>query len=152
MKSIEANKLIDKMQRDLQKNGLNIEVLIEDLRNLRFFAVNDKEPAMAKLIRLTVEHLEEFEAFNIPLPSDENLEDENLEVIEENNDDISDEDADDISDEDSDEDADENTEAVKISGPESLDYLLSLILENHNKFNKDELIEYRDLLLEYEED
>jgi hypothetical protein len=124
MKSTEGNKLINQIKKTLHKSGIIKEELITDLQTLRTFAVEENEPALAKLIRLIYEHIDQYDTFLISIPEDEVL-DENGEVLEKDEDDF--------------------------DSVESLDYLLSLMLESENKFNREEMNEYRDLLKSYEE-
>jgi len=126
MKSKEANKLINRMQIKLQDNGIVLDSLIEDFTQLRVYAVEEKEPAMAKIIRLTMEHLTEYETFLIPMPGDEVV-DEEGEVI-------------------ADEGQDENAARV-----ESLDSMIAMMIENTNKFNNRDLREYISLLKSFDE-
>lgn len=126
MESIEGRKLINKIQKDLINSGLVVETAVEDLKNLRPFALEEKDPTLTKVIRLTYEHIEQFEGFNIPIPADELVDDEGNETGE-----VIVNDADSI---------------------ESLDYLLSIFADSQIAANRDELKEYRDALLSYAEE
>jgi hypothetical protein len=132
MESIEGNKLIVKLQLDLAKKGINKEALIKDLKELRPFALEEQDPTLTKVIRLTYEHIEDNGTFNIPIPADE-------EIVEEGK---------------------ENTEEIVAEAPvrtvetdeeriESLDYLFSLMLDRKNSSNREEMFEYRDALKAY---
>ena len=124
MENQKAQKLLNKIQRDLIRNGIIINTLVEDLKELRTFAVEEENPLLTKVIRLTYEHIEEYETFAIPIPEDEPLDD-----------------------------AEEETPIEGTATPqESLDYLLSLISESNNKLNILELREYRDNLIAYAEE
>jgi hypothetical protein len=120
MKSLEGKQLIAKIQKDLIDNGIQIDSLIEQLKELRKFSIADEDPTMTKVLRLTYEHLEDYETFHIPIPDDEY----EGEIVE----------------------APNATEAV-----ESLNYMLSLMADRTNKVNIQELKEYRDALLDYDE-
>lgn len=123
MKNTQAQKLLDKIQRDLMRNGIIINTLVEDLKSLRPFAVEEEDPLLAKVIRLTYEHLETYQTFDIPIPDDEPL-DENEEIPASND-----------------------------SRPEeSLDYLLSLMSDTSIKNNEMDLREYAQALQEYAEE
>ena len=76
MKHEKAPKLIDKIIAEADNNGIIVDNLIEDLMLLRTYAVEEKNPVVAKALRLVVEHLEDNEAFIIPIPMDEPLEGE----------------------------------------------------------------------------
>lgn len=124
MENPKAQKLLNKIQRDLMRNGIITNTLIDDLKELRPYAVEEKNPLLAKVIRLTYEHIEEYQTFDIPIPEDEPVDGFEDEAVEEN----------------------------ETDPQESLDYLLSLIAESRNKINVLELKEYRDKLLAYAEE
>lgn len=134
MKSKAALKLIKKMQEDLKK-GIVTDTLIADLKELRPYAIEEEDPSLTKVIRLTYEHLEGNGTFNIPIPED-GFEEEDLEEGMEVNS-TADEDRPDI---------EQDFEAKR----ESLGYLLS-IMENcdTNAGNREDLIAYRNALMEY---
>jgi len=123
LKNPKAQKLIDKIQRDLMRNGLVINTLVEDLKQLRPFAIEEENPLLAKVIRLAYEHLEATDSFEIPIPDDEPLE----------------------------ENEDQAT-AIESSPQESLDYLLSLMHDTSIKNNVMDLREYSSALTEFAED
>lgn len=76
MKHEKAPKLIDKIIAEADNNGIIVDNLIEDLMLLRTYAVEEKNPVVAKALRLAVEHLEDNEAFIIPMPMDEPIDGE----------------------------------------------------------------------------
>ena len=124
MENPKAHKLLNKIQRDLMRNGIITNTIVEDLKELRTFAVDEKEPLLAKVIRLTYEHISTYETFDIPIPEDEPVEGfENEEV-----------------------------ESSEVDPKESLDYLLSLMAESQNKINALELREYSENLIAYAEE
>jgi hypothetical protein len=127
MESIEGNKIIVKLQKDLIKNGLKVDALIKGLKELRSYALEEKDPTLTKVTRLTYEHLEENKTFNIPLPPEEAIGTEEGEEAEMIVNEI-------------------KTDEDRI---ESLDYLLSLMLDRANPANKQDMFEYRDALKEY---
>ena len=122
MKNPKAQKLIDKIQRDLLRNGLIVNTIVEDLKQLRPFAIEEENPLLAKVIRLTFEHIEENDSFEIPIPDDEPLDDEQEEI-----------------------------NGAESSPQESLDYLLSLMHDTTIKNNIIDLREYSRALTEYAE-
>lgn len=124
MKNIKAQQLLNKIQRDLMRNGIIINTLVDDLKTLREIIVEEGNPLLAKVTRLTYEHIEENQTFEIAIPQDEPLEDE---------------------------EAPEMEEKEEITGKESLDYLLSLMAEPENKLNELELREYVSALQAYAE-
>lgn len=125
MKSLDGRKLINKMQKALIKKGIESESLIKDLKKLRPYAIEEEDPTLTRVIRMTYEHLESNGTFDIPMLPEEDPENEGEFIAQE-----------------LEEGADENVE--------SLNYLLSIMLDRENKFNREELIAYRDLLKDYE--
>lgn len=125
--------MINKMQRDLLKNGIIKDTLIADLKELRPYAIQEEDPSLTKVIRLTYEHLEEHGTFNIPIPEEEEVvlegedgEEVKVELLTE-----------------------ERTEDDFEAKRESLDYLFSIMIDARNKSNRIELLEYRDALMAY---
>ena len=130
MESIEGNKIIVKLQKGLAKDGLKIDAIVEGLKALRPFALEEKDPTLTKVTRLAYEHMEENKTFNIPLPPEEAIQP----VLAE---------------------GEEETHEVEMilstiesddDRLESLDYLLSLMLDRENADNKQDLFAYRDAL------
>ena len=106
------------------RNGIIINTVVDDLKELRPYAVEENNPLLAKVIRLTYEHIETYKTFDIPVPEDEPLD----EMAEE-------------------------PEATEDSDPvASLDYLLSLMADPENKINELELREYSENLIAYAEE
>lgn len=123
MENIEGNKLIVKLQRDLAKSGIVKDNLVNGLKELRPLAMAENDPTLTKVIRLAYEHIEQTGTFSIPIPADEAIvEGEELESMDMDNFD---------------------------NKRESLDYLLSLMLDRKNTTNKLDLVEYRDMLKDF---
>ena len=78
MENIKAQKLLNKIQRDLMRNGIITNTIVEDLKSLRALVVEEGNPLLAKVIRLTFEHIETYEAFEVAIPQDEPLEGEEI--------------------------------------------------------------------------
>ncbi|WP_026916151.1 hypothetical protein [Christiangramia portivictoriae] len=126
MENIKAQKLLNKIQRDLMRNGIIINTIVEDLKELRKMVVEENIPLLAKVTRLTHEHISENQDFLIAIPDDIPVElDENGDPIEI----------------DSEESSGIET-SEEITGQESLEYMLSLMAEHSNKLNEEELREY----------
>lgn len=64
-------KLIDKILNDLDKTGINTDTLIDDIKQLRTYALEAQIPLVVKVLRLTYEHIEETGSFLIPMLDDE---------------------------------------------------------------------------------
>ncbi|MBI6117729.1 hypothetical protein [Salegentibacter maritimus] len=123
MNNIKAQKLLNKIQRDLMRNGIITNTLISDLKDLRPLVVEEGQPLLAKVIRLTFEHVEAYDSFNIAIPDDEAVEEGEEAPVQE-----------------------------ETTGQESLDYLLSLMADPSNRVNEIELREYVNAFNEYAEE
>ncbi len=119
MENKKAIKLIDKILEDLEKTGINSDTLIEDLKNLREYALEEQIPLAVKVLRFTYEHIEENDSFLIPIPDDEPV--------------------------DEDSELPENKDAKEPI--QSLKYMISLMKSLKNKMNISDLREYRDALM-----
>lgn len=121
MENKKANKLIDKILNDLDASGINDEVLIDDIKQLRVYALEEQIPLVVKVLRLTYEHIEQTSNFLIPILGDEPIDDSEF-----------------------------NEEVSGNDTPvESLKYVVALMKNLNNKMNISDLKEYRDLLLKY---
>jgi len=122
-----ANKLVDKILNDLDVSGINKEALIDDIKELRGYAAEEKVPLAVKVLRYTYEHIEANSTFLIPILDDEPIEEENEEgemvAV-----------------------AIENTLDTPV---ESLKYLIALTKNLKNKGNIEDLRAYKELLLKY---
>lgn len=106
MERKEAERLADKIATDYAKNGVS-EKLITDLKNLRNFFIEVKEPKVTRILRLVYELFEDEGEFDFQ------LEDFNEEE----------------------------------AGMSSFEYLMQLITAYDNKYNVEELEEYKQLLI-----
>lgn len=106
MERKEAERLADNIAQEYLKNGAS-EKVIEDLKVLRNYFIEIKDPTLTKIIRLTYEYLENNSEFDIQL-------------------------------EDFEEDADIN----------SFEYLMQLVAAYDNNYNREELNEYKEKLIE----
>lgn len=111
------------MQLDLFKNGFVAETLIDNLKKLREYSLEEQNPVLTKAIRLTYEHLEENGAFLIPIPDDEPIDDD-TEVI-------------------------TDSKPSNENNIESLEYLISLFTDLTNKNNILDLKEYNKAFLAF---
>ena len=120
MENKKAIKLIDKILENLDKTGINTDTLIDDIKELRTYALEEQIPLVVKVLRFTYEHIEENNSFLIPILDDEPIDEES------------------------------SVEEEDISSPvESLKYLLSLTKNLKNKGNISDLKEYKELLINY---
>jgi CO dehydrogenase/acetyl-CoA synthase beta subunit len=113
-----AIKLIDSIVKTLESNQIVTDEVVEMVKELRPFAVEEKLPVVAKTLRLVYEHIEENEVFAIPIPQDEPL------IDEETGEEL------------------EIEDSEIITGSERLLYLVNLIKKSENPANKAEIREY----------
>lgn len=106
MERKEAERLADKIATDYAKNGVS-DKLINDLKTLRNYFIEVKEPKVTRILRLVYEQFEEGNDFDFQ------LEDFNEEE----------------------------------AGMTSFEYLMQLITAYDNKYNVEELEEYKQLLI-----
>lgn len=71
MENIELLKHINRIQQDLIKKGIVVDKVVEDLKKLRVFFIDEKLPRIVKIVRLAYEHVEKNKTFNIAIPEDE---------------------------------------------------------------------------------
>lgn len=121
MQNKQAIQIIEKIQKEIFQNKLNIDSAINDLKKVREITMEENNPVLTKALRLAFEHLEENNAFLIEIPNDESLDDEN------------------------------EIEAPKYSKEnniESFDYFLSLVTDCSKKNNLLDLREYNKAFIE----
>lgn len=71
MENKAALKLIDKILDNLDKSGINTDTLIDDIKQLRAYALEEQIPLVVKVLRLAYEHIEANDSFLIPMLADE---------------------------------------------------------------------------------
>lgn len=76
-----AQKIIKEIIATIDKDGLNNDKLVPQLKELREFARKEEDPLVTKVLRLTYEYLLENEAFDV-VPEPDTEEDEEIEVME----------------------------------------------------------------------
>ena len=117
MKSEKANKKIDSILTKVNKKGTQLATIIDDLKELRAFALEEQDPRVTKVIRLCYEYIQEHDCFDITVQKEE------------------------------DEEGNEHT-LEPGTDAENMTYFLELIRHSNNKYNREELGEYRDILKE----
>lgn len=133
MNNSKAQKIIKKILKDLEHAGIITNTLVAELKELRPYAVEEQKPVIAKAIRLTYQHIEEYYTFDIPIPEDDPIEkeeesvDEEGEMVEK-----------------------EEIEKKEFNADESLIYLINLIKDGDNKHNIEEIRVYNKALNDYE--
>lgn len=74
MKSAAANKKLDDVISKVEKKGLEASKLIDDLKELREYALKEQDPLVTKVLRLTYEYLGENQAFDVQAQYEEDEE------------------------------------------------------------------------------
>lgn len=74
MKSAAANKKLDEVIEKVEKKGLAAAKLIDDLKELREFALKEQDPLVTKVLRLTYEFIGENNAFDVQAQYEEDEE------------------------------------------------------------------------------
>src|SRR5690554_2523317 len=65
MKTGKANKQIEKIIKVVEKDGISAKSLIPELKELREYALLEKDPLLAKVTRLSYEYLEQNKAYGV---------------------------------------------------------------------------------------
>lgn len=118
MENSNAQKLIKQIQGEIISNGIKTESIVPELKKLREFALLEENPVVVKALRLAYEHIEKNNDFLIEIPSDEPVDENEINEF-------------------------------TATNTESLNYLLSLMLDLENKHNIVDLKEYNKLMLEF---
>ncbi|MFK7783756.1 MAG: hypothetical protein AB8B56_01500 [Crocinitomicaceae bacterium] len=74
MKLIEANKKLDSIIANVEKKGLEAPKLVEDLKELRAFALREQDPLVTKVLRLSYEFITENGNFDVQAQFEEDEE------------------------------------------------------------------------------
>lgn len=134
MENSKYYKLIEKLKADIAKNGIDKKTNVADLKDLRELVVGENQPLLAKVIRLTFQHIEEYNTFNVAIPEDEPIDD--IEATE------------DTEGSEATKTVEKTPEKIKINPVESLDYLFSNMNDISNKLNVSDI---RDFVAELKE-
>lgn len=74
MKIAAANTKLDEIIAKVEKKGVKAPKLIEDLKELREYALKEQDPLVTKVLRLTYEYLADNESFDVEAQYDEDEE------------------------------------------------------------------------------
>ncbi|MFN5911879.1 MAG: hypothetical protein ACK45H_11125 [Bacteroidota bacterium] len=74
MKLAAANKKLDSIIEKVEKKGLKAEKLIDDLKELREYALKEQDPLVTKVLRLTYEYLGDRDSFDVQAQFEEDEE------------------------------------------------------------------------------
>ncbi|WP_196892803.1 hypothetical protein [Aureivirga marina] len=122
MENYKFIQIVNNLKKRIEAGEFEIPSIIEELQKARPCAIDEKNPRLVKVIRLTYEHLEKYDGFFISIPEDsfdDEVENEENEITE--------------------------------NQIDSLTYLLSLMLNPLHKRNALEIKDYIDAFNEYAE-
>ena len=74
MKLAAANTKLDNIIKKVEKDGIEAKNLIEDLKELREFALTEQDPLVTKVLRLSYEYLKENKSFGVQAQYEEDEE------------------------------------------------------------------------------
>jgi hypothetical protein len=74
MKLAAANKKLDAILEKVEKKGLKADNLIEDLKELREYALKEQDPLVTKVLRLTYEYIIDRDGFDVQAQYEEDEE------------------------------------------------------------------------------
>lgn len=85
MKIALANKKLDAIIEKVEKEGILAEGLVDELKELREFALKEQDPLVTKVLRLTYEYLTEREAFDVQAQYEEDEQEYPIEIEDQDN-------------------------------------------------------------------
>ncbi len=87
MKIIAANQKLESIIKKVEKDGVKAKNLVEDLKELRAYALQEQDPLVTKVLRLSYEFLTKNKAFNVQAQYEEDEEENEypLEIEEKEN-------------------------------------------------------------------
>ena len=74
MKLVAANLKLDSIIEDVEKNGVKAPNLVDDLKELREFALKEQDPLVTKVLRLSYEFVTENGNFDVQAQFEEDEE------------------------------------------------------------------------------
>ena len=88
MKILAANIKLDAIIKNVEKDGVNASNLIEDLKELREYALKEKDPLVTKVLRLSYEFIGEKKSFAVQAQYEEDEEENEYPIEIEDNDNL----------------------------------------------------------------
>lgn len=88
MKIAAANKKLDAIIEKVEKKGIEADKLIDDLKELREYALKEQDPLVTKVLRLTYEFIGENNAFDVQAQYEEDEEGNEYPIEIEDNDNL----------------------------------------------------------------
>ncbi len=86
MKLAAANKKVESIIKNVEKDGIKADGLVEDLKALRELALKEQDPLVTKVLRLTYEYLTENSTFDVQAQFEEDEEENEYPIEIEDND------------------------------------------------------------------
>ncbi len=74
MKLAAANKKLEGIIKNVEKDGIEAKNLVEDLKELREYALKEQDPLVTKVLRLSYEYLLENKSFDVQAQFEEDEE------------------------------------------------------------------------------
>lgn len=89
MKLAAANKKLESIIKNVEKDGIKADGLVEDLKALRELALKEQDPLVTKVLRLTYEYLTENGTFDVQAQFEEDEEENEYPIEIEDNENFS---------------------------------------------------------------
>lgn len=121
MENKKALQLLSKIQENLTSKKIDYSEIISNLKEIREYSLEEKNPVVTKALRLAYEHLENNEAFLIAIPEDESFDEEIY----------------------------AETKTVEANDLESFTYFVSLLSDQTKKNNVTDLRAYNDAFINF---
>lgn len=78
MRTAEANKILEKIQKTVEKDGINADKLIPELQKAREYALKEEDPLVTRALRLAWQHLESNGGFEVAFLEEAETQEENF--------------------------------------------------------------------------
>lgn len=88
MKLAIANKKLEGIIKNVEKDGLKAKNLIDDLKELREYALKEQDPLVTKVLRLSYEFISEKKSFGVQAQYEEDEEENEYPIEIEDNDNL----------------------------------------------------------------
>ncbi|NVK63456.1 MAG: hypothetical protein HWE22_02670 [Flavobacteriales bacterium] len=88
MKLAAANKKLDSIIENVEKHGVEAPNLVEDLKELREYALKEQDPLVTKVLRLSYEYITENGSFDVQAQFEEDEEENEYPIEIEDNDNL----------------------------------------------------------------
>lgn len=132
MKTLDALALINDIREEINENGFQPDVVVQQLKELRGYALEEKNPVATKALRLAYEHIALHEEFAINYLG------------------MQDEDEDEEENQNEEETEKEEDDEVEDGEIENFVYFIELIRAAENRFNRAELLDIIKLFQDFE--